>query len=193
MERTYLETRTCGCGIVFKVLPDSKQYDCGRTHCKHAKLPEEEKKKRIKASFRGTAVAVPETVYPSKISPTTWDECVEAAKICVVRMGQYRMFIAEMAVKACEIKHGGGGHWSNFVSQHTLKDFANEIGMHQKTLYEWVAAKRNVVDKLPPKLAVEADEADLEDLEIILNGAIDCVAYLKTYVKVRKRKEGVRE
>jgi len=103
------------------------------------------------------------------------------------------MFIAEMAVKACEIKHGGGGHWSNFVSQHTLKDFANEIGMHQKTLYEWVAAKRNVVDKLPPKLAVEADEADLEDLEIILNGAIDCVAYLKTYVKVRKRKEGVRE
>lgn len=155
--RTYLETRTCGCGITFRVLPESKQRDCGRPHCEFAKLSPAEKKKKIKQSFRGGGVAVPEVVYPVNITPTTWDECVESAKVCIVRLGQYRMFIADLAIKACDIIHGGGGHWKNFEGQHTVKKFAEEAGIHPKTLHEWIAAKKYVVDKLPPSLAKEAE------------------------------------
>lgn len=51
--------------------------------------------------------------------------------------------VAELAIKVCDIKHGGFS-----ANLYTIKDFAKDIGMHSKTLQNWVAAYRNVVPYL---------------------------------------------
>lgn len=58
--------------------------------------------------------------------------------------GQQRMKIAEFAVQACEILHGGRSEPTRL----TLKRFSDDIGINKQTLYEWVRIKRMVFDKL---------------------------------------------
>jgi hypothetical protein len=55
----------------------------------------------------------------------------------------YQIKIAAMAVKACQIKHGGKS-----ANLYTLTDFANDIGMSRKTLSEWTLVYKNVISKL---------------------------------------------
>lgn len=96
--------------------------------------------------FKTNTKAIVPTLPNFRIN--SYEDCVAAAKICVVRLSSYRLFIAELALKACEIRHGGGGHWNGFVDQKTIMSFAKDIGIHGKTLSEWISFKRVVVDKL---------------------------------------------
>lgn len=140
-----LEERQCGCGIKFKVLPTSPQTDCGRGECNHsAKVPARRQPVTYPARRHD------DVRYNQDVTPTSWEECVKAAKLCVVRIGQYRMYIAKLAMRACDITHGGGGHWNDFEDQRHLGKFAQEIGVNHKTMNEWVATYRDVVLKLPP-------------------------------------------
>lgn len=88
-----------------------------------------------------------------------WREYVNRAKSFVKQMNKLRMGVAKLALEACDIQWGGGGHWKNFEGQRTIKHFAEEIGVHHKTLCQWVAVRRDVVDKLPPGLYVEENYA----------------------------------
>ena len=86
-----------------------------------------------------------------------WSRYVAHAKTYVKFMNRGRMRIAELAIKACDIQWGGGNHWKGFKDVYTLKRFAQEIGVHQKTLSEWCAVKRLIVDKLPEGVFVETN------------------------------------
>jgi len=154
-----LEKRTCGCGISFRVLPTSEQYCCGRTACetsqKILKMTTKEKRKAFCKPFisepkKSTSLVSVDAMQALNRKDATWEDCVSAAKVCVVRLTQYRMLIASLALKACEVRHGGGGHWNGFADYKTITAFAKEIGIHRKTLSEWISHKRNVVDKLQP-------------------------------------------
>ena len=56
------------------------------------------------------------------------------------KIGVYQADISELALEVCDIRHGG---YSKDI--YTIKDFANDIGMHPKTLQNWVSAYRTVV------------------------------------------------
>lgn len=75
----------------------------------------------------------------------TWDACVLLAKQCAIVNKNNRITIATIAMKACKIKHGGK---SVKHEDGTLKKFAQEVGVHHKTLSDWVRTKR-VIDRLP--------------------------------------------
>lgn len=82
-----------------------------------------------------------------------WDRLVAEAKERLSVVNKVRMEIADLAIQACDIRWGGGGHWSGYKNQgRTLKAFALEIGMAPKTLSEWVRIKRDIVSKLPKGL-----------------------------------------
>lgn len=85
-----------------------------------------------------------------------WNRCIREAKLLVMKRDQARIHICELATEACDIKKGGGGHWSKFKDQYTVSNFAIDIGINPKTLLEWLAVKRYVYDKLNKKFQGEA-------------------------------------
>lgn len=82
-------------------------------------------------------------------SELKWQQCVERAKHIKNMVKNNRLILANIAIEACDIVWGGGGHWNNFSKQRTVNDFASLIGLNTKTLYEWIRVKKFVVDKLP--------------------------------------------
>lgn len=78
-----------------------------------------------------------------------WTECVSLARRLTKGLST-REQIAELAIRCCDIKWGGGGHWTGFEGQFTVKRFAEEIGIHYKTVWGWVRTKTQIVDKLEP-------------------------------------------
>lgn len=86
-----------------------------------------------------------------------WRECIEQAKVHVFRMKTARFVICELAIKACDIRWGGGYHWDDNPNQYTLKNFAEEIGVHYKTLQNWVGVYRWAKQKLKDEKWGESD------------------------------------
>lgn len=75
------------------------------------------------------------------------NQCVSKAKkyLAIIRgmkrkIGVYEADISELALKVCEIRHGGIS-----TNIYTIKDFSEDIGMNHKTLQNWVSAYRTVV------------------------------------------------
>lgn len=65
------------------------------------------------------------------------------AKALLITKYRNQIQIAEEALKVCEITHGGRSK-----GLFTVKNFANEISINSRTLYNWIAIKVNVYDKL---------------------------------------------
>lgn len=65
----------------------------------------------------------------------------------------HQVSICKLAVSVCDIRHGG-------ISKnlYTITDFANDIGMHKKTLQNWLACYRGVVEKLEEGVFEESDK-----------------------------------
>lgn len=55
----------------------------------------------------------------------------------------HQAMIGYYATCVCEILHGG-----KKKSRYTIKEYAEDIGVHQKTLNEWTHVHRNVISKL---------------------------------------------
>lgn len=85
-----------------------------------------------------------------KNAEAKWNELVNKAKAKVQTMHRARMEVAALAMEACDIKWGGGEHWTGHKNVKTMKAFATEIQVSYKTLAQWVRVKRNIHDKLPP-------------------------------------------
>jgi len=79
-----------------------------------------------------------------------WQKCIERAKSIKEMVRNNRLILADIAMEACDIVWGGGGHWNNYSEQRTVNNFGAAIGVNAKTLYEWIRVKKFVVDKLPP-------------------------------------------
>ena len=76
-----------------------------------------------------------------------FNACVSEAKkvVALLRLkNRHRIRVAELAVKACAIYHGGRAP----VTRLTLRAFAEKIGVNPHTLYEWIRYKRVVYDNL---------------------------------------------
>jgi hypothetical protein len=84
-----------------------------------------------------------------------WLRCVNDAKLIVLSRNIGRIKICELAIEACDIKMGGGGHWSKFTGYRTAADFADEIGINPKTLLEWLSIKKYIYDNLPAKYKLD--------------------------------------
>ncbi len=79
----------------------------------------------------------------------TWVECVKLGKSLLKNKRINNLQIATIAIKACEIKHGGTRKpgWEEEFGL-TLKQYAKSINMHHKTLNDWVRIKTQIVDRL---------------------------------------------
>ena len=87
----------------------------------------------------------------SKIS--TWKECVEKSKGYILGRRINRMAIAAIAIRACDIKLGGRRKKEEEVKK-TIVAFANEAGIHRKTLSDWIRIRRNIINHLPENIKV---------------------------------------
>jgi len=76
-----------------------------------------------------------------------WNTCVERAKETILTRRTNRLMVAELALRACFIRRGG--RLTDTQRRLTLKAFADDIGVHHKTLGEWIAVKTIIIDKLP--------------------------------------------
>lgn len=98
-----------------------------------------------------------------------FNSCVKEAKkiVGILRLNNlHRMKIAELAVKACTIKHGGRNRYDRL----TVKVFAEKVGINPKTLHEWIRHKRFIFDKLTKPQLVEFKELPAQDLKDIITG-----------------------
>ena len=133
-------TCACGCGKSWKALTNNRTFYSQRCAEKAGStLPEPKRPRRVPAKPR-----------PGGDFNVEWDRLVKAARERVQAINKARMDIAKMAIEACDIVRGGGGHWDKFQNQRTVKKFAEEIGLSYKVLHSWIRVKANVVDLLPP-------------------------------------------
>lgn len=100
-----------------------------------------------------------------------WLRCVHDARLLVMKRDHAKMKICELCLEACggEIKWGGGGHWSGFKNQMNVTKFATDIGIHPKTLLEWMAVKRYVYDNINVKYQKEFQWCVLAKVRRVLN------------------------
>ncbi len=80
----------------------------------------------------------------------TYDFYVKEGKKLLHATYTHQATIAYYASCVCDISHGGRSG-----SKYTLTQYANDIGMHRKTLSEWSVTYRNVIQKL------ELDPSDI--------------------------------
>jgi hypothetical protein len=79
----------------------------------------------------------------------TYEQYVEMGKKIIGDMKCYQAQVAYYATKVCEIKHGGRVRSTTY----TLTKYAADIGVHKKTLSEWVSVYRNVISKLDKEVS----------------------------------------
>ena len=91
------------------------------------------------------------------------------------------MKVAELAVKACTIKHGG----RNMYSRTTAKVFAERIHINPRTLYEWIRVKRLIVDKLTPTQIDDLDNVSADLFKEVITGVSHYTAPKKIQRKFR--------
>lgn len=78
-----------------------------------------------------------------------WQACIKEAKDLLAESVVNRMVIAEIAERACFIFWGGDVKSEEFNKRHkphTLKKFAELIGVNYHTLTRWARTKRRVFD-----------------------------------------------
>jgi transposase-like protein len=79
-----------------------------------------------------------------KQSNTTYDQYVKMGRDLVNQINSHQAQLAYYATKVCEIKHGG----KTRSTVYTIKKYAEDVGVHHKTLSEWVSVYRNVISKI---------------------------------------------
>lgn len=73
----------------------------------------------------------------------TYEGYVTAAKLKLKSIESIQHEIASMAIKVCEIRHGGASG-----EYYTLSQFADDIGVNRKTLSNWVHVYRDILLRL---------------------------------------------
>lgn len=169
-----LVERKCTCGQMFKVLSSSTQ----QHHSEKCRLedpnyvapvivkPKSNIAKIVKSIDNGAVLKV---VAQTKEAQTEfykaerekdfedpklkWEKAIEEARALAGSMKAARLKIAELALSVCEVKCGG--NWREFARIYTIKNFANDIGVHPKTLHQWIRIKKNIHDQLPEGVWVE--------------------------------------
>lgn len=77
------------------------------------------------------------------MSDNQYQKYVELGKQSLGYIKDYQMTISRYALAVCDIRHGGPSK-----NIYTIGKYAEDIGMNQKTLQNWIAIYRDVVKKL---------------------------------------------
>lgn len=212
-----LEKRRCGnpkCSKTFDVLKTSKQQHCGvacatemGVEIAPRKMPpqkpiqenkeaqKEPKEKKSLDNDSATLKDVPRgTSSKLSLSPKKrtfedeWADAVKEAIIVKLNFGKARMEIAAKALYVCEIVRGGQAHLDPNDTIYNVKKFAEDIGVHHKTLSQWIRIKRNVYDKVGDAWD-PLDFARAVRTDSIVGTDADPKKVLKVYLNNRKVKE----
>lgn len=82
----------------------------------------------------------------------SYQSLVEAAKELVQKTDLTKLQIAQLAIRACTIRHGGRS-----TGFYTLTMFARDIGVSFKQLSRWVITYKTVVSKIPNEIKTNED------------------------------------
>lgn len=85
----------------------------------------------------------------------TYAEYVRLGRKMLATVQVHQVYIAFFATEVCQISHGGAVGRKLY----TLKDYARDIGMNNKTLSEWVNTYRVVIQKL----GMDINEVTIKD------------------------------
>ena len=85
------------------------------------------------------------TKVTTKVTIEKWNKSVSLAKELLERNKRRQIDIAKIALQVCEITWGGRSQ----VGCYTMKRFANETGINESTLSNWICVYRTVYEKLP--------------------------------------------
>lgn len=99
-----------------------------------------------------------------------WNRLVSAAREKVLMISKARMDLADLALSACVLTHGGGGHWTQHEGKKTVISFARDIGINYKTLIEYIRLKKRIVSRLKPGSYDERNFAALCRTQISVQG-----------------------
>ncbi len=92
----------------------------------------------------------------------TFSECTKKAKEFLHRRHIDRLAVAELAIRACEIKHGHHDKKRNTTEAVlTIKAFAAAVDIDYGTLYTWINIKTKVLDKLKPGSDIDFTTAQI--------------------------------
>ena len=149
-----LETRkcACNCGNTFRCLPSSKAQYAALSH-----MPDEERKQAMATR----------PAKKKKMKEKGWSYYVNEAKKYIQQIQQYQIKIAHVALKACDIRHGG--NHKDYQKIITMKRFAREIGISYKSLTEYVRITRNVYNKLTKEQKKDGKYEFMRQISIGLN------------------------
>jgi hypothetical protein len=177
-----MESRVCacGCGNSFRVMAKSPQVFASEIHERErhperfqrgARIPAKKPPPRLDLVHKVEQKAVIEFKDVSgpidaDAMEARWKKYIADAKKHVSNISNSRMETARIAVEACDIHYGGGDHWKKFDGVYTLKRFAHEIGINEKTLYGWVGIYQNVFAKLG---ALENGKGGFEAARRVMN------------------------
>jgi endogenous inhibitor of DNA gyrase (YacG/DUF329 family) len=189
-----MQARQCpNCQKSFKVLASSDQTYCSKL-CKNDLKGEKfigngKKVAPMKFTSSGQMIIDERKKEFSESNPLDlWQSYVDRARKIVRAMAKDRMELAKIAIQACEIKWGGGGHWTNHDDINTLKKFADEAGISYKTISGYVRAYRNVVEKLPEDVYDDTDYAALTRTSNAVNAKTPKEKVIEVYSKEVGRK-----
>ncbi len=96
----------------------------------------------------------------NRVQQKKWDLLVAEARERFKEYNRIGLQIADLALKACDIVHGGGRHWDSHQGVVTVQRFAVDIGMPYKTLHYWICLRRDVLNKIPNAI-LEGDRGAL--------------------------------
>lgn len=108
---------------------------------------------------RKAATTEPKPLYSVTVSEIpdlkklkTYDECVEKSRELIKFKRISQLVIGGLALRACEIRWGGNQKEETLKPR--LTEFAEAIGVSNKTLCDWVKARR-LCDDLPSEIKIE--------------------------------------
>jgi hypothetical protein len=100
----------------------------------------------------------------AKTKDELWEEAVREARTYVANYDKARWIIADIALRVCDMSHGG-----RKAALYSVTNFATDIELNRKTLYEWLRVKRLVYDKLPKGVQTKAHTYDYWSFEEVAN------------------------
>lgn len=91
----------------------------------------------------------------------TYDECVEGARKFMETKRTDRLAVAALAIRACEIKWGGSRRHYSSDDEKTVVGFAKAIGIHYKTLINWLRVLYFIRANIPKEAPIDYTAANI--------------------------------
>lgn len=124
-----------------------------------------------------------------------FNECTRIARTLFNNRKIDRFKIAELAIQACVIKLGGDNRSQESidnVNKLTVTAFAEEIGMHYKTLDHWIRV-RKLVDLLPKETPLDLSTMNIVYRQYEMHELENPAFLLESYIKFFNNEDNIKD